>query len=870
MIKVKSVLKYPTTIRDFIGNPGNLSGLLALLLLSLLTSCTPHKPNDMIEEGVSLELASFRKEKITELAYDLAFNIPAVLEDSIPASVAISFQLAAIDQDLQLDFRAELQQILKVVINGEETIIQFEKGHLLLPKNMLQAGENAVSIDFIAGDLSLNRKQEFLYTLLVPDRASTLFPCFDQPNLKANFTLALEIPAEWEALGNGPVLATKLADTRKTIQFKETAPISTYLFAFTAGDFREASTVIKGRPMRMLYRESDSLKVQQNLEEIFSLHHEAITWMEQYTAIPLPFEKFDFALLPDFQYGGMEHVGAIFYRESSLMLDEHATENQQIGRASLIAHETAHMWFGDLVTMDWFSDVWLKEVFANFMAAKIVNPGFPELNHDLNFLLRHQPAAYGEDRSGGSHPIQQPLENLREAGTLYGRIIYQKAPVVMRQLEEQLGEEGLRNGLRAYLHSFAYGNATWDDLINILDNRTDQDLKSWSEIWVKSAGMPEFRVQTKEQGGKQLLYVEQAGKEGKYWSESTIVALFYEDSVMLLPIQLAAQPLDTLAFLTEQPLAILPHASALAYGYFPLTKQSKDYLLQHVSTLDDPLLRGAMWISLYEDVLRHQLSVGEFYLALLEGISKEKEALNRNYLLDLTEVIFWQFFTSTEREQYGPELEKTLEEAYTNAKDPSAQLVYFRTYYDIALSDEAISKLVQVWKSQHVTATLPLSETESIDLMAELALRLPDAAAEMIETQIERTKNQDRIDRLQFIKPALSSQKEVRDSFFASLLRLENRGTEPWVVDAAGYLNHPLRAAASIEYLPQSLALLEEIQATGDIFFPRQFITATLSGYQSAAAAEIVQKFLAERPDYPPRLKNKILMAADLLFRSQK
>ena len=113
----------------------------------------------------------------------------------------------------------------------------------------------------------------------------------------------------------------------------------------------------------------------------------------------------------------MEHVGNIFYKESALILDESATDNQKLARARLIAHETAHYWFGDLVTMNWFNDVWLKEVFANFMAAKAVNPDFPEVNHELSFLLSHHPTAYSEDRSGGSHPIQQTLENLKDAGS---------------------------------------------------------------------------------------------------------------------------------------------------------------------------------------------------------------------------------------------------------------------------------------------------------------------------------------------------------------------------------------------------------------------------------------------------------------------
>ena len=142
----------------------------------------------------------------------------------------------------------------------------------------------------------------------------------------------------------------------------------------------------------MFHRETDAAKVARNKDAIFDLHARAIEYMERYTGIPYAFGKFDFVLIPAFQFGGMEHAGKILYNAPGLLLDESATQNQYLGRASVIAHETAHMWFGDLVTMQWFNDVWMKEVFANFMAAKIVNPSFPEVNHELRFLLSHYPA----------------------------------------------------------------------------------------------------------------------------------------------------------------------------------------------------------------------------------------------------------------------------------------------------------------------------------------------------------------------------------------------------------------------------------------------------------------------------------------------
>lgn len=843
------------------------------ILLVIIFSTACHQEENMPPNinGVSLALGEWRKAKIDSLNYNLYFNIPTDKEDSIPARVAISFQLEEVRGGITLDFQAQKEQLGRISVNQSEVPAQLEEEHVLIPAEHLQAGDNVIEIEFIAGDLSLNRKDDFLYTLLVPDRARTLFPCFDQPNLKASFQLSLEVPLEWDALANGALEGEEVKGERKLLSYRQTKPISTYLFAFTAGQFQRANATIGGRKMSMLYRESDEEKVARNQDAIFQLHADALDWLEDYTAIPLPFPKFDFALIPGFQYGGMEHVGAIFYRESSLMLDENATQRQQIGRASLIAHETAHMWFGDLVTMKWFNDVWLKEVFANFMAAKIVNPAFPEINHDLNFLLRHHPAAYGEDRSEGAHPIQQALDNLNEAGTLYGRIIYQKAPVVMRMLEDKLGAEGLRQGLQVYLDRYAFGNATWDDLIEILDEYSEEDLASWSTAWVKRPGMPIYQT-TKEPGedGQSISLHYYADPRDTVFREQELeLAVFYEDSIQRIPLSLSAAPDAANSIdIPAGPLAIVSHATPSTYGYFPLDEQSREWLLRQVQGIKDDLLRASVWFSLYEDFLRSNITADRFYQALLLAAINEENTLLRSYLLTRVREVYWRYFSDAQREQFGPELERRMASAFLDVGSPSEALAFFRTYYAVTETAVGQERLREIWRKEEIRPGLALSESESIDLAAELSLRSGASTTTILQDQLERTKNQDRRDRLQYIMPALSGQKEVRDSFFASLAEVENRATEPWTVSAVRYLNHPLRRSVAQSYIEPSLGLMEEIQATGDIFFPRQFITAILAGHNSADAAAIVRQFLAERPDYPTRLRNKILMAADPLFRA--
>ena len=145
--------------------------------------------------------------------------------------------------------------------------------------------------------------------------------------------------------------------------------------------------------------------------------------------------------MPGFQFGGMEHTGATLYTDGRMFLNENPTLNERLARSSLIAHETSHMWFGDFVTMEWFNDVWTKEVFANYYASQIIEPLFPEVNHSLNFMLDYIPAAYSEDRTAGANPVKQQLENMRDAGLMYGNIIYDKSPVILEMLIKKMGKE---------------------------------------------------------------------------------------------------------------------------------------------------------------------------------------------------------------------------------------------------------------------------------------------------------------------------------------------------------------------------------------------------------------------------------------------
>ena len=837
-----------------------------------MPSCQSEPPSSPIPAtGIPFDLAKQRAKQISQLHYALRFNIPAKLDQPVNGSLKIDLHLSTVSFPLIFDFRAKAEQVETLRSNGQAVDYQFENEHIIIAPQFLKKGANNIEIVFRAGDLSLNRSKDYLYTLFVPDRASSAFPCFDQPNLKAGYELELLVPADWSAVANGPLVSESEHGDQKIYRFADNHTFSSYLFAFAAGRFQHISFENDNRKMTMYYRETDQEKVAQNATDIFDLHLSSIAWLEEYTGIRLPFNKFDFVLIPGFQYGGMEHVGCIFYKEPSLLLDATATQNQKLGRARLIAHETAHMWFGNLVTMDWFNDVWLKEVFANFMAAKIVNPGFPDINHRLSFLFSHQPSAYSEDRSGGSHPIQQELENLKDAGTLYGRIIYQKAPVVMQQLETMMGEAAFRKGLREYLKNFSYGNATWDNLIAILGQNTSLDLASWSEVWVKESGMPvlhqDLLIENEKVRSLKIIQ-EERSESGLFWPQQIELVLFNPDSLEIVPISISEK--ETIAeMLTGRPVpkAILLNGSEMGYGYFKLDEKSREYLLKNLAKVSDPLVRGAGWLALYEELLHHRIPPSTLMQAIMTALPTEEEPLNRQNLLNNAQTLYWRFFPSNERLRLAPKLEDLLWSLALQTEDIGGKSAFFRAYRSITLSEKGVQNLYDLWQGARSIPGLPLPENDRIDLACKLALIMPDSADSILQQQLKDIKNPDRKQRLVFIQPSLSPEQATRDQFFESLKNANNRHYEPWVADVLEYLHHPLRAESAEKYLLPSLELMEEIQATGDIFFPRRWITATLSGHQSPSAAEIVFQFLADRPDYPYRLRNKILMGGDLLFR---
>ena len=746
---------------------------IIIIMCCLLNACQPASQNPRIyDSGISQELAELRKQEINELKYDLRLSIPKQKSMPVEGEIHVRFRL-----------------------------------------NKAQKGENDIYIRFTAGNQSLNRNDEFLYTLLVPDRARTVFPCFEQPNLKASFTLQLDIPSEWVAVSNTYINKEEEREGRKSIYFAPTEPLST----------------------------------------MASLH-----WLEDYTGVSYPFAKYDFIILPGFQYGGMEHTGATLYNDNQMFLSEHPTPDEELRRTELIAHETAHMWFGDLVTMNWFDDVWTKEVFANYFAACISEPLYPDINHQLNRIKTFTASSLSEDRTPGTTSIRQPLDNLRNAGLIYGQIIYNKAPVMMIKLVELMGEDKFREGIREYLNTYAYSNATWNDLIRILDNKTAEDLAAFSDVWVNQKGMPTIRFAQKD--GKLQICQEDPYHRGITWPQRFHVTLCGEQRDSILEVNLT----DSLCTL---PLPfpvryILPNTDGRGYGLFIPDSHTLPWLLAHWQETADDTAREALLMLLYENYQAKHFTDEEWSSSLLTGLSKEKNPLIASTIIG---------YLGNPLRTLAFEKKQEMEEAMFRLSEthaiPSCRIQLLRSLIQNATSDRSLQKLYSIWTNQ---SGKQLNERDYTTLAYILSLRMPEQSKTLLTTQRQRLKNPDRLREFDFISRAVTPDTLELDALFRSLMLAENRRIEPWTATVLSYLNHPARESYSIKYIRPALEALLDVQRTGDIFFPKNWVNALLSQHRSPEAYREVEAFFAAHPDYPALLKNKILQAAYPLYRANR
>jgi aminopeptidase N len=393
-------------------------------------------------------------------------------------------------------------------------------------------------------------------------------------------------------------------------------------------------------------------------------------------------------------------------------------------------------------------------------------------------------------------------------------------------------------------------------------------------VWVEQPGRPIVSTELETSGGRvtRLAFVQRdTWKRGTTWPQQLRVVLGYPDGLKTLKVALDGARADVKeAVGLPSPAYVLPAGEGWAYGGFELDRGSLDWLARSLPSIADPLTRGSAWVTLWDALLDGALTPARFMDLVSAALPAETDEQLTARVLNYAANAWWRFLPASERVRRAPAFEQLLRRGLDQSATASQKAAWFGTLRNMALTPESLAWLRRVWAQEDKVAGLPLAEADYSTLALELAVREVDGWKTILTDQLARIENPDRKGRFEFVMPALSADPKERDAWFRSLADVKNRRREPWVLEGLTYLHHPLRARASSGYVGPSLDMLREIQRTGDIFFPKRWLDATLGGHNSPDIATVVRQFLDSLPpDYPSRLRNITLQSADELFRAE-
>ncbi|MDP9065616.1 MAG: M1 family metallopeptidase [Pseudomonadota bacterium] len=434
--------------------------------------------------------------------------------DIIPDAAALTFQGSArIDVTVRQATRTIVLNSADLVI-GRATVSgaavegigydeQRQTATIRLDK-LLQPGSHILTLDYrgkiyqqASGLFALDYdtpqgKARALFTQFENSDARRFVPSWDEPGRKATFQLNATVPADQMAISNMPVESTEpVADHKKRVHFAATPRMSSYLLFFGSGDFERVQRTIGGVDVGVIVKRGDTASTGFALEAAAKI----LPYYNDYFGMPYPLPKLDLIAAPGSSqfFGAMENWGAIFYFEHDLLVDPRiSTEQDRQQVYTTVAHEMAHQWFGDLVTMAWWDDLWLNEGFASWMANRVTAHFHPEWKIELQ-AQRETQFAMNEDAREGTHPIITPIHDVMQASSAFDAITYLKGAAVIRMLESYSGEDEFRAGVRRYMHEHAYGNTVTDDLWRSLDQHTRRPITSIAHDFTLQAGVPSIR-----------------------------------------------------------------------------------------------------------------------------------------------------------------------------------------------------------------------------------------------------------------------------------------------------------------------------------------------------------------------------------------
>jgi aminopeptidase N len=609
--------------------------LLSIALLML--SCQQEKPPaipDASDSGgaraavdaLDRHTAVARKARISNLEYDALVDI-ATSADEFAGEVSIQFDLSDASSDLTLDFTGGT--LKSVAVNGVPSSADYNGYFISLPAGQLRLGANTIDVAyrhaFASDGTGLHRFVDpedgltYLYTYLWPYYANRLLPSFDQPNLKANFSLRVVAPENWSVFSMSPGTAEPAPDNKQLWTFGKTPKIATYMFSLHAGPYKVWTDIAGAVPLRLMARQSLAEHVA--VDEWFNITKKGLAYYDRYFDIPYPFEKYDQLIVPEFNIGGMENAAAVTFTETVVQMQA-SDRAQRERRAGIILHEMAHMWFGDLVTHDWWNGMWLNESFATQMAtlALIDTTEFQDEWH--GFFTVRKKEAYWRDSRITTHPIEMPVTSTDQFTELFDAITYEKGGSVLKQLQHRVGAENYRLGVSAYLKEHAFGTTVLADFIGQQGKTAGIDLTAWSDAWLMTTGFNTLAVESvcADDALRSLTIVQSApGANPVLRTHVVDVALYGSNAdgglvvTNAIPVTVAGErtSIDIPAG-QACPLIVNPNYQDWTYAKIAVSPGDVTVLDEHLADIEDPLSRSMFLAALFDKAMAGGLSLADY------------------------------------------------------------------------------------------------------------------------------------------------------------------------------------------------------------------------------------------------------------------
>jgi aminopeptidase N len=692
-------------------------------------------------EVLTLEQARERAARVSDVRYTVMLELDGTSPE-FSGVVRGRFRLGdGPTADLTLDFSGGT--VRDLVVNGNLVDVDYNGFYITLPGDLLASGENEVEVAFshpYSRDGSgLYRFEDpedgrhYLYTDFEPYHQNRLFPSFDQPDLKARYTTRVVVPADWQVIAN--VRETDGGEVSPDGQwriwnFPETPPLSTYVYALHAGDYHVWEADADGIPLRLFARES--LVPYIHTEHWFEPTQQGFAFYQEYFGVDYPFVKYDQVIVPHFNAGAMENVAAVTFSERYLRRGV-VTRQDRRALASVILHEMAHMWFGDLVTMDWWNGLWLNESFATYMATLAMANG-TEFTDEWLSAFRSKTGAYDADQRDTTHPIELPTPDTDAAFANFDAITYNKGSAVLTQLSQFVGPEAFRRGVGRYLETHAWGNTTIQDFFDAISEAAGRDLDAWARDWLDAPGTntveasfvcdgDELRSVTLRQGAPEAWPVlrEHRAQLGLY--------RFAAGRVTIDALPVSYEGSGTTVDVTDLPCPDMIYANHGDWDFVRVRLDARDVerVRTRLDDFDDPLARAMLWRSLYDLVLDAGLAPGDLIEIGLGIIGDEPVDAVANQITNGIQGALGLFASAAPRSLEFESAQSQVEEAFWREASAAApgsdrQLMYFDAFVAAAASFDSRARLERMLEDPGtVPAGITLDQDRRWTLLTRLA-----------------------------------------------------------------------------------------------------------------------------------------------------